>query len=280
MSNDVPLPGRKASRRSAGGMTIEKRLSTVHKLASYQGVPTGYFATWSNDDLSTALNSWERLAKEASEDPLTGTVSRRAILRYLSQVSADSRRRAYSKTDSGETTGIAPRLIILLVDLDNFKAVNDMYGHQAGDDRLRAVAQAFRQSLQRPGDIIGRIGGDEFLAILPDTTIDATPALVARLRSTVYDLTDYEQGISVGVAALTVADLWTYLSDEERAQTAHTVHADETVDPAASRLLARADAALYADKNSKTERAEAVALQQQSIPITGHTISRGAATTP
>ncbi|MEG4149098.1 AAA-like domain-containing protein [Microcoleus sp. Pol12B5] len=65
---------------------------------------------------------------------------------------------------------------LILCDLDHFKIYNDTYGHQAGDECLRSVAQTIRRSLQRPADVAARYGGEEFAVILPET--DASAALV------------------------------------------------------------------------------------------------------
>jgi diguanylate cyclase (GGDEF)-like protein len=72
-------------------------------------------------------------------------------------------------------------LSVLLVDLDGFKAINDRYGHAAGDDALRAAAETLVRLL-RSTDRVGRIGGDEFLAILPDTGATEVLDLVNRLQ--------------------------------------------------------------------------------------------------
>ena len=68
---------------------------------------------------------------------------------------------------------------VLLVDIDHFKSVNDTHGHQAGDEVLRAVTLTLRQEL-REGDVLGRWGGEEFLALLPATGLEG--ALVAAER--------------------------------------------------------------------------------------------------
>ena len=76
---------------------------------------------------------------------------------------------------------------VLMVDLDHFKSINDTWGHPAGDDVLEVVAAALR-SATRPGDVIGRFGGEEFVLLLPET--DAEEAVVAgeRIRATVAEL--------------------------------------------------------------------------------------------
>jgi diguanylate cyclase (GGDEF)-like protein len=88
-------------------------------------------------------------------DELTGLASRRSTLQALAQQVAAARR-------SGQP------LTVLMLDIDHFKEVNDEYGHQAGDTALKHVAQTFRSRFRRQ-DLLGRFGGEEFLAVLPAT---------------------------------------------------------------------------------------------------------------
>ena len=80
---------------------------------------------------------------------------------------------------------------MLMIDLDHFKRINDTYGHDAGDIVLVAVAETMRQVF-RDSDIFGRWGGDEFLAVLPNTdaegALDAGERLCERVRETEYHL--------------------------------------------------------------------------------------------
>ena len=93
---------------------------------------------------------------------------------------------------------------LLLIDIDDFKLVNDTHGHAAGDEVLCALANKIRTAL-RPKDRAGRIGGDEFVVVLPGTTLDQAEGVAERIRSTVEtirlrDHADVHPTISVGVA--------------------------------------------------------------------------------
>lgn len=110
----------------------------------------------------------------ARTDPLTGTGNRRRLEEDLRAVRAHIDR-------SGFTYGIAE------IDLDHFKGVNDRYGHAAGDDVLRRVAQAIEHSL-RAQDAVYRLGGEEFLALLHVPNLEGLGAATARLCAVVMDL--------------------------------------------------------------------------------------------
>jgi diguanylate cyclase (GGDEF)-like protein len=128
-------------------------------------------------------------------------------------------------------------LSAIMLDIDHFKSFNDAHGHAAGDRVLRAVALLCRKSL-REIDILGRYGGEEFAALLPETPLPAAWNAAERLRRGVAELAvETEHGnlsvtVSVGLAAMT----------------------DDCPDLPA--LLARADAALYAAKAAGRNRVE------------------------
>ena len=120
------------------------------------------------------------LAQEASTDSLTGLVNRRGLDAQLRAECDRSRR--YQRP-----------LSILLLDIDHFKKVNDQWGHDVGDLVLTQVAQSCWKAL-RGSDILGRWGGEEFLALLPETTPEEAMQLAERLRRTV-ELTPYGAGL-------------------------------------------------------------------------------------
>lgn len=111
----------------------------------------------------------------ADRDGLTGVANRRRGDAFLEESWARLRREQ-------------KRLSIIMLDVDHFKAFNDNYGHQAGDDCLVVVANALQEQLQRPGDMVARYGGEEFMIILPGTDVDGAALLAEKLRQVVEDL--------------------------------------------------------------------------------------------
>ena len=162
----------------------------------------------------------QRLEALIFEDPLTGLANRRFILTQLSgQVSAARRH--------------GRPLAIAIVDIDHFKAVNDEHGHAAGDVVLAGVTSTLRHNL-RAEDQLGRLGGEEFLAVLPDAREDAAVTAAEKLRAAVarkqilYEGRELAVTVSIGVAA------WDGEPPEE--------------------LLRRADEALYEAKRTGRDR--------------------------
>ena len=97
-------------------------------------------------------------------------------------------------------------LSVLMFDIDHFKQINDTYGHQAGDKVLMAISDTVSAILRRE-DIFGRYGGEEFIVVLPETTIEAAQAVAERIRQCVESMTVVHRGqtivatVSVGYAA-------------------------------------------------------------------------------
>lgn len=157
------------------------------------------------------------LARLATTDELTGIANRRHFLDLAERV-LERDHRAGSPTS------------VILFDLDGFKQVNDGYGHHAGDELLRAIADTVAGSL-RPGDLFGRHGGEEFAVCLPATGADDATTAAERLRSAVAATTFEHAGAAVAVTA----SVGVCTSAAGRR-------------PSIEELMARADAAQYAAK--------------------------------
>ncbi len=126
----------------------------------------------------------------------------------------------------------------IMLDLDNFKPLNDTEGHDAGDACLARVAIALSEQMRRPGDIVARYGGDEFVVCLPDTDLSGATKVAARLCQAVESL-----GIGVGEASETAYRVGATVGVASEVPTA------ESGDPVT--LLKTADRALYQNKVKK-----------------------------
>jgi diguanylate cyclase (GGDEF)-like protein len=135
-------------------------------------------------DLETRLS--ESLAREealASRDSLTGLPNRRAL---YDRARAELSRAQREKKSVG----------LVMMDIDNFKPINDKFGHAAGDEALRCVAEVLLKS-KRDYDFTGRWGGDEFLAILPGTSILQAGLVAERIRASIATIRPANGGGSI-----------------------------------------------------------------------------------
>lgn len=133
------------------------------------------------------------LRRQASVDDMTGTLNRRSFLDCMRAEFLRSRRYGHEVT-------------FILFDLDRFKGINDTFGHLAGDRVLKDVAEAITSGLRDKIDLVGRLGGEEFGVLLPETPLDGALIVAERLRQAVEGL-DIRFGgqrvpatISLGVA--------------------------------------------------------------------------------
>jgi len=159
--------------------------------------------------------------REAAQDALTGLANRRTLDARLATEHARFARR-------GEP------LSVLMLDLDHFKRVNDDYGHAAGDDVLAATARALGDEL-RAIDLGARFGGEEFLAMLPDTPLDDAMRVAERIRRRIAAMRALHDGVAIPV---TVSIGAAQLAPGE----------------SITSLLARTDAALYEAKRGGRDR--------------------------
>jgi len=146
------------------------------------------------------------LARLSRADPLTGALNRRGFAERL-----EARLREED-----------PRLALVLLDLDGFKAVNDTHGHAAGDELLRWVVAAL-EGLLRPADAVGRLGGDEFAILLPGVDAEGAAGVAERVRATLGERVGASAGVAVaphdGGSAEALhrhADLALYAAKRER----------------------------------------------------------------
>ncbi len=127
------------------------------------------------------------------------------------------------------------KLAVVIADVDAFKQYNDTYGHLAGDEALRAVAAALRIAAMRPGDVVARWGGEEFVAFLAETDLEGAYQVADRLRAAVAALAIPHRRSPVPAGVITISIGVATLGGR---------------DDDADALVARADAALYRAKNA------------------------------
>jgi diguanylate cyclase (GGDEF)-like protein len=136
-----------------------------------------------NERLATLLSGAEHLART---DALTGLPNRRAFLERIADELARARRSA------------SP-VCVAYLDVDNFKSLNDQSGHPAGDEYLRAVAQAIRGTV-RANDVSARLGGDEFAVLFTDARRAAVEPLAHRLLAQLQALGSQHPGLDLGAS--------------------------------------------------------------------------------
>jgi diguanylate cyclase (GGDEF)-like protein len=185
---------------------VRSLLRPIHELGRAarrmgEGVPGVRAAVTGNDELTILAERFNEMAAyweasrqslltEAAQDPLTGVLNRRGVLAALE---ADLASHAREQSP----------LSLFMVDLDRFKAINDQFGHSAGDRALVWVVARLREML-REGDRLGRYGGDEFLVVLPHTTWAQAQDIAGRIEASLNEAAARESahpGASVGIGA-------------------------------------------------------------------------------
>lgn len=186
---------------------------------------TRKLAEWVASQATVALESaklHEEVRRQATTDELTGLVNRR---RFMEALEAEVDRSRLFKTP----------FAVVLADLDDFKRINDDHGHHAGDNALRSFGGLLAEQI-RDFDVAGRLGGEEFAVLLPQTNVGEAMAVAGRIRDALTAARiDVGDGVSVRLtASFGVADSGSSASTDE--------------------LLRRADDALYSAKRAGKDR--------------------------
>ncbi|MEW5838555.1 MAG: sensor domain-containing diguanylate cyclase [Pseudomonadota bacterium] len=177
----------------------------------------------SHHDITERKLAEERIEALALLDGLTGIPNRRYFDAFLAQ---EWKRAIRMQTP----------LALIMLDIDHFKEFNDLYGHPAGDECLRRIAQTLHGFAHRVGDIAARYGGEEFMLVLGNTTENTARQIAEKLRAAVEAL-DIHHASSRFAQHLTVS-LGVSVAHPHREETQPT------------RLIAQADKALYAAKSA------------------------------
>ena len=168
-----------------------------------------------------------KLEKLAMQDGLTLLANRRHFDITLA--------REFSRATRNGTM-----LALVMIDIDFFKQFNDLYGHPAGDDCLRAVSRAIKtQTPGRPGDLAARYGGEEMAIVLPETDLAGAMVVAQRIRDAIYELEIPHRGSPIGIVTIS-AGVDALIPQQK-------VHTPET-------LIKKADKALYLAKSTGRDR--------------------------
>jgi len=170
---------------------------------------------------SALLSSYEKIKKLATTDPLTGAFNRYQLFKKLEEEIERSKR-------------YGSHLSLIMFDIDNFKSINDTYGHNVGDQVLKITIDTIKKHLRKT-DTLGRFGGEEFMIICPNIDSEGAKKIAEKIRKLVRDINIHsipEITISIGVAE------YNYGED-------------------ISEFIKKADIALYSAKNKGKNRVEA-----------------------
>ncbi len=157
---------------------------SVNNLTQESGV-----IIWSVNDISSRKSKERQLEVLAYYDELTGLYTRHHFFHL-------------ANTHINQLTNNQNALSVLMLDLDNFKNINDTYGHSTGDQVLQAFSSLVSQKL-RKSDVFGRIGGEEFAIVLPETTQNEAVLTAIRICQSVEEFfSDYAMTVSIGTITI------------------------------------------------------------------------------
>jgi diguanylate cyclase (GGDEF)-like protein/PAS domain S-box-containing protein len=207
---DIRIPGTRGVRRCS---------ITGRTLTDADGAANGTVLCF--DDVTEAAELRAELERRATVDELTGCLNRSAVLARLDEI---------LEQHDGTSSGTA----VVFIDLDGFKHVNDTFGHEAGDRLLAGAAERLRAAM-RPQDVVGRLGGDEFLVVLGDVDgTDEAMRVATRLAALLAETVEIAGGVPTRIRS-SMGVAWT----DGR---------DRTID--ADALTAAADRAMYESKRA------------------------------
>jgi len=184
------------------------------------------------------VTAHEKLKFLAYHDPLTGLLNRRVMETAL-------------KREFNRATRYDNILSVVFVDLDNFKRINDKYGHDAGDKLLRYVADKFRDQA-RESDVVAKFAGDEFVIILPETTAEQAKKMMTR-----HKFFFLENPLCIKTETIPISISYGIASTEK-----NSFESPE-------QFLKKADEMLYLKKNTKNQNTDDIKKQNViSLPVT------------
>jgi len=167
----------------SNGETFYARVSS-RTINDISGIPTLLLVC---EDITQAFELSKKLTYQASHDPLTGLINRHEFEHRLSQCLDIARER---NTDNA----------ICYVDLDQFKVINDTFGHIAGDELLRQVTRLLSEHVRKQ-DSVGRVGGDEFVMLLENCTIDDAERVANKVRKSIEEFSFSWEGQSLRITS-------------------------------------------------------------------------------
>lgn len=181
---------------------------------------------WTSVDVTERYHLTNALTHQAFTDQLTGLPNRRTLFKTLKKAMKDVQQQGWL-------------LAVIIMDLDGFKAINDTYGHEAGDLVLRHFSQRMKSSLRRT-DFMARLGGDEFVLLLEHcTSIQEVRIMLEKIREIVRTPMD---GIDVSIVSLDLsAGVYLYRMSHDSTNTI-------------AEIIRKADRALYESKHNKANR--------------------------